>query len=220
MRHFRSTPYIIAACIVVTFAVEHEAAPRYAIAFKAFPPSDTDIFIAAADGSGARRLASDPALDYNASFSPDGRWIVFTSHRSGSADLYRIRADGSDLERLTTDPAFDDQGTFSPDGKRLAFVSTRRGQADIWTLDLETRKAHLLVSHPAGDFRPAWSPDGQWVAFSSDRDPAAKSCPDTTEAGPGPFVTPQYTSIFMVRSDGSDLRRVTAKSEVDGAPRW
>jgi WD40-like Beta Propeller Repeat len=85
---------------------------------KAFPPSNTDIFIAAADGSNARPLVPDRALDYNASFSADGQWIVFTSHRAGSADLYRIRPDGSGLERLTDDPAFDDQGAFSPDGKQ------------------------------------------------------------------------------------------------------
>jgi TolB protein len=121
---------------------------------------------------------------------------------------------------LTDDPAFDDQGAFSPDGKRLAFVSTRRGQADIWMLDLKTRKTQLIIGDPAGDFRPAWSPDGQWIAFSSDRQPARRSCPDTTEPGPGPFVTPQYTSIFVARLDGTDVRRVTSESEVAGGPRW
>jgi TolB protein len=193
---------------------------HYTLAFKAFPPSNTDILIAAGNGSNARPLASDPALDYNAAFSADGRWITFTSHRAGSADLYRIRPDGTGLERLTDDPAFDDQGAFSPDGKRLAFVSSRRGQADIWTLDLETRKTQLIVGDAAGDFRPAWSPDGQWIAFVSDRQPAARSCPSTTEPGPGAFVTPQYTSVFVARADGSDVRRVTSESETAGGPRW
>jgi dipeptidyl aminopeptidase/acylaminoacyl peptidase len=118
------------------FVCEQDAAGRYTIASRAFPPSDTDIFVAAGDGTSVRPLATDPALDYNASFSPDGRWIVFTSHRGGSADINRIRPDGSDLERLTDDPAFDDQAAISPDGKSVAFVSTRRGRADIWTLDL------------------------------------------------------------------------------------
>ena len=54
------------------------------------------------------------AIDYNASFSRDGRWVVFTSDRSGSADIYRVRRDGRDLERLTDSPAFDDQAALSP----------------------------------------------------------------------------------------------------------
>jgi Tol biopolymer transport system component len=220
MRHVHRACWILAACAAVVSLTAQSTPPRYTIAFKAFPPSNTDIFIAAADGSNARPLAPDPALDYNASFSPDGRWIVFTSHRAGSADLYRIRTDGTGLEQLTDDPAFDDQGTFSPDGKRIVFVSTRRGQADIWALDLETRKTQLIIGDPAGDFRPAWSPDGQWIAFASDRQPSKKSCPDTTEPGPGPFVTPQYTSIFVARADGSDVRRVTSDTEIAGGPRW
>ena len=150
-----------------------------------------------------RALAAHPALDYNASFSPDGRWIVFTSHRAGSADLYRIRPDGSELERLTDDPAFDDQGAFSPDGQRLAFVSTRSGQADIWTLDLETRRAHV------GDQPSRWRLPARMVArrpmarVLSDREPARTSCPNTTQPGPGPFVTPQFTSIFVARTTGA-----------------
>jgi TolB protein len=221
MRDFRRHVCSVAvACVWCASVVGQEISPHYTIAFKAFPPSNTDIFIAAGNGTAARPLAANPALDYNASLSPDGRWIVFTSHRAGSADLYRIRRDGSNLERLTDDGAFDDQGTFSPDGQHVAFVSSRSGQADVWTLELETRRARRVTSHLAGEFRPAWSPDGQWLAFSSDRDPPVTSCPNTTQPGPGPFVTPQYTSIFVTRPDGSDLRRVTAATESAGSPRW
>jgi TolB protein len=220
MRHVRPARWIVAGCVGAVSLIAQDRSPRYTIAFKAVPPSNTDIFVAEGNGSNARALAPDPALDYNASFSTDGRWIVFTSHRAGSADLYRIRPDGTGLERLTDDPAFDDQAAFSPDGKRLAFVSSRRGQADVWTVDLETRKTQLVIGDSAGDFRPAWSPDGQWIAFSSDREPATKSCPPTTEPGPGPFVTPQYTSIFTARPDGTHVRRITPDSEDVGGPRW
>src|SRR5687768_754916 len=74
----------------------------YTVAFKSFPPFNTDIFVAAADGSGTRVLVPNPALEYNASFSRTGDWIVFTSNRSGSGDIYRTRTDGSGLERLTS----------------------------------------------------------------------------------------------------------------------
>jgi Tol biopolymer transport system component len=198
----------------------HRAAPGYTIAFKSFAPNNTDIFVADADGKHARPLVPDSTLDYNASFSADGRWIVFTSHRSGRARLYRVRPNGSGLEQLTDGSGFDDQGALSSDGKRLAFVSSRSGQADIWLLDLAMRKLRNLTNHAAGDFRPAWSPDGHWIAFSSDRDPPRTSCPNTTQPGPGPFVTPQYTSVYVVHPDGSALRRVSAPTEIAGTPHW
>src|SRR5690606_2789460 len=136
----------------------------------------TDIFVADADGSNARALFPDAALDYNASFSADGEWVIFTSERDGSADIYRARADGSRLERLVGSPAFDDQASLSPNGRYLAFVSSRAGQADLWVLDLPSGEATNLTSTAAsGEFRPAWSPDGEWIAFSSDRDPPRTS---------------------------------------------
>jgi TolB protein len=194
--------------------------PPYTIAFKSFAPNNSDIFLADEDGSHIRPLVPDPALDYNASFSADGRWIVFTSQRAGSADIWRVHSDGSGLQRLTDDPGFEDQAALSPDEKFLAFVSSRSGQADIWIADVITHKMRNLTDNPAGDFRPAWSPDGKWIAFSSDRD-RPRSCPTTTRAGAGFFVTPQYRDIYIVRADGSGLRRITdGKSETAGTPTW
>jgi Tol biopolymer transport system component len=83
-------------------------------------PSQSTLFIAKMDGSDERPLLPNSGLDYNASFSADGKWIIFTSERAGSADIYRVHPDGSGLERLTDDPAYDDQGALSPDGKQLA----------------------------------------------------------------------------------------------------
>jgi dipeptidyl aminopeptidase/acylaminoacyl peptidase len=103
--------------------------PRYTVAFASVARLNTDIFIAVADGSDAKPLLAHPELDYNASFSLDGRSIVFTSTRNGSADLYCVGLDGANLQRLTDDPAFDDRGVFSPDARSLAFVSSRCGQA-------------------------------------------------------------------------------------------
>src|SRR5206468_4371136 len=70
-------------------------------------PSQMTLYIANGDGSGERPLLASSSFDYNASLSPDGHWIVFTSERAGSgqADIYRVRPDGSGLERHTGDAA-------------------------------------------------------------------------------------------------------------------
>lgn len=167
--------------------------------------------MAAGDGSDPRPLLPHPGLDYNASFSPDGAWIVFTSERAGPPDVYRVRSDGSGLTNLTRSPAFDDQGALSPDGKSLAFVSTRSGQADVWVLDVGTGALRNLTRHRAGDFRPSWSPDGKWIAFSTDRH---STHPKFT------FVTLHSTEIYVVRPDGSGLRRVTRQNAFAGSPTW
>lgn len=187
--------------------------PDYEIAFAKFAPINTDIFMADADGANAKPLLAHPESDYNASISPDGKWIIFTSERNGSADIYRAHADGKRLERLTEDAGFDDQAAVSPDGKSLAFVSSRSGQADIWILELKTKKLRNLTNHPAGDFRPAWSPDGEWLAFSTDRD-------STKPKGRGGFTVMHSTEIYLVRKDGSGLQRLTTSQTFAGSPVW
>jgi TolB protein len=133
-------------------------------------PTRSELFIADADGTNARKLVAGLERDYNASFSFDGEWVMFTSERHGSADIFRVRANGMGLERLTDSPAFDDQAALSPDGNSLAFVSTRdTGSTDIHVLDLKSRQSRNLTNSPGGDYRPSWSPDGRRLAFSSDR---------------------------------------------------
>lgn len=134
-------------------------------------PSSSAVFVSNADGTGERPLLQSKNMDYDAVWSPDGQWIVFTSERDGSAELYRIKANGTRLERLTDNSVYDDQASFSPNSKRIVFVSTRSGgRANLWIMDLQTNRATPLTSGAGGDFRPAWSPDGKWIAFSSDRE--------------------------------------------------
>lgn len=204
----------IRALTLLTTAAAILAAQRrepQTIAFGSFAPVRTTVFLAAGDGEEPRPLLRKPVVEYNASFSPDGSWIVFTSERGGSADIWRARPNGSGLERLTDHPAFDDQAALSPDGQTLAFVSTRSGTAGIWLLDLKTRALAILSQGPWGDFRPAWSPDGKWIAFSSDREGVQGTAP----LGPIPA-----TSIYIIRSDGSRLRRLTNATVSAGNPAW
>jgi Tol biopolymer transport system component len=115
---------------------------------------------------------------------------------------------------LTDSPAYDDQAAFSPDGTHLVFVTSRReGTADLYTMDVQTRRTKMLTSGPGGDFRPAWSPDGSWIAFSSDRQSAL------------PFARGRWeylhlVDLYVIRPDGSGLRRVTKHGDFCGSPKW
>jgi Tol biopolymer transport system component len=131
-------------------------------------PSASTLYVASADGSNERELLPTSGFDYHASYSTDGRWIVFTSERSGlgQADIYRVRSDGTGLERLTDSPALDDQAVLSPNGSKVAVVSTRdMHTANVWILDLATRRLTNLTGQrgiqgdstkPDAFLRPAW----------------------------------------------------------------
>lgn len=191
-------------------------------------PSSSELYIASADGSNERKLLGASVFDYHASFSADGKSVVFTSERNGDgqSDLFRANLDGANIQPLIVGPAVEDAGELSPDGTRLAFVSTREGyRTNIWLKDLKTGRLVNLTgaedvqgdpSLPNGFFRPAWSPDGKWLAFSSDRNTDWRGHHD----GKG-WEHTQELSIYVIGADGKGFRRVASKPGFClGSPKW
>lgn len=191
-------------------------------------PSSSELYIANADGSNERKLLSSPVFDYHASFSADGKSVVFTSERNGDgqSDLFRANLDGTGIQPLVVGAPVDDAGELSPDGTRLAFVSTRDGyRTNIWIKDLKSGRLTNLTgapevqgdpSLPDGFFRPAWSPDGKHLAFSSDRNTDWRGHHD----GKG-WEHTQELSIYVIGADGKGFRRIASKPGFClGSPKW
>ena len=128
---------------------------------------NVEIFSVNSDGEGETNLTNNPAFDSDASVSPDGKQIAFTSNRDGNFEIYTMNFDGSNQRRLTENQADDVLPAFSPDGKRIAFVSRREDLHDeIFIMNFDGTNPTRLTFGDGEDREPSWSPDGKQIVFS------------------------------------------------------
>ncbi len=96
-------------------------------------PSQMNLMVARADGSGARRITNDPGASFAPYFTPDGRDVLYSSNRENprgrNCDLFLVSVDGGAPRKVTNDPTFDGFPMFSPDGRYLVFASNRGAKA-------------------------------------------------------------------------------------------
>ena len=180
--------------------------------------SDTEIdaiMTMGSDGTDIRRLTPETVSAYYPSWSPDGREIAFTGRRidenDNSTHIYLIEIDGSNLRRLTGDTG-DQAPDWSPDGKWIAFDTTRDGNFEIYVMKADGSNQRRLTNHFNVDSRPSWSPDGKQIVFNSSR-----HVPHKTEENIAGYRTYE---IYVMDSDGSNVRRLTFNDTFDGHPDW
>jgi Tol biopolymer transport system component len=183
---------------------------------------DFDIFSANRDGSDLRRLTETPGYDAEATISPDGSRIVFTSARDGDLDIYTMDADGGNVQRLTTEPGYDGGPFFSPDGTKIVYRAhhptdaaeladfrallsdglVRPGLLAIWVMDADGSNKRQITDEVAADFAPFFHPGGEQIIFSSNRhDPQGRNF-----------------DLYMINLDGTGLEQITVHPEFDGFP--
>ncbi len=122
-----------------------------------------DVWVAHREGGEARRITSTPAVESEPHLSPDGRWIAFTSNRSGTSAVYVVPVEGGMPTRVTWYPAPTYVRGWTHDGTRILYASTRQtaptGYERLWTVSPEGGPSELLPAPWAHD--GDYSPDGR-----------------------------------------------------------
>lgn len=186
--------------------------------------SDYDIFTAKPDGSNVRQLTNTPGYDAEATVSPDGKKIVFTSTRDGDLDIYVMDKNGKNVKRLTDALGYDGGPFFSPDGKQIVYRSfhpkteaeiaryrdrlandlIEPNNFEIWVMNADGTNKRQITKLGAASFAPYFHPNGKQIIFSSNH-----------------FADDQRKRNFdllMINTDGTGLERITTYESFDGFP--
>lgn len=155
--------------------------------------------------------------------SPDGKWVVFRSGRSGHKNLYvmdAVEGESRGIYRLTEGPWSDTMCNWSPDGEWIAFASDRDspgsgGFAIYMVHPNGTGLRKVVHSGDGGRTNHPWfSPDSKSMVFTSDYGGVS------AEPISNPHHYQPYGDIYTIRIDGSDIQRLTHNSYEDGTPTW
>jgi Tol biopolymer transport system component/predicted Ser/Thr protein kinase len=170
-----------------------------------------DILTIPAGGGEPLPVTNDAATDWNAVWSPDGKYLYFASDRGGSMNLWRVPIEeqtGKVLgqpEAVTTPSAYTGHLSFSHDGRRMAYANVV-SRANLQQVGFDPNK-ETVTGQPVwitqGSRRamaPDLSPDGEWLAFDS-------------QGG-------QQEDLFVIRQDGTGLRQLTDDIYKDRKPNW
>ncbi len=163
------------------------------IAFNTYHYGGWKMGIANTNGTNMKQLAKSGNYNSSASFSKDGKWIIYAEKengRTGTKDIYKIRTNGKDKKRLTRRSKNNYLPSFSPNGSKIVFVSPRDGgNYEIFVMNSDGSNQTNISKHPNHDSNPSWSPDGKQIAFMSIR---------------GGFL-----NLFIMNADGSNLKNLT-----------
>jgi len=185
-----------------------------------------DLVVHDLDGGHQVRLTDTWGYDAEATLSPDGEWIVFTSCRDdGDPEVYKMRADGTELTRLTNAAGYDGGPFFSWDGTKIIWRANRpkteeekkQYQAlkkdglvspinlEIYIMDADGTNKRQVTDNGAANFAPFLHPDNQRIIFCSNL------------ATLGKRGMPNF-DLWMINVDGTGLTRITSCPSFDGFP--
>ena len=182
-----------------------------------------DIYVAGSDGTNLQKLISGEGYDAEATVSPDGRYVVFTSTRSGDLELWRYDLQTGEYLQLTNELGYDGGAFFSSDSRRIVWRASRpKGQAaadykellaqglvepialNVFVADIDGKNVKQVTDLPGANWAPFFHPSGEKILFCSNH--------HSQEYGGRLF------DIFMINIDGTGLEQITHSGTFDAFP--
>ncbi len=181
-----------------------------------------EIFLSDYDGKILKQLTNNKYYDAEATISPDGKTILFTSTRDGDIDLYTMDLDGKNVKRITKDIGYDGGAFFSPDGTKIVWRASRpKSEEELKEYKellaqglVAPTNMHLFVANadgsnirqvtnlPRASWAPFFHPSGKKIIFASNYE---------HERG-FPF------NLYMINLDGTGLEKITNSDTFDAFP--
>lgn len=180
-----------------------------------------DIFKADTNGRIVKQLTKTKGYDAEATISPDGKKIVFTSMRDGDLEIYTMDLNGRHVKRITRTPGYDGGPNFSPDGKKIIWRASRpKTEAEIkdyqellaqglvaptnmevWIANVDGSDAHAVTTLGQANWAPNFLPDGRVIFCSNHEYPRGF-----------PF------NMYTCDTDGSNMEKVSRDKGFDAFP--
>ena len=181
-----------------------------------------DIFMADLNGNITKQLTDSPGYDAEATISPDGKTMLFTSTRDGDIDLYTMNLKSGEVKRITNILGYDGGAWFSPDGKKIIWRASRPStpeevkeytellnenlvaptRMEVWVADADGSHARQVSNLGQANWAPAYMPDGKRIIFASNHEYKRGF----------PF------NLYTMNEDGSDLAKISRDKGFDAFP--
>ncbi|MBI3235466.1 MAG: PD40 domain-containing protein [Bacteroidetes bacterium] len=187
--------------------------------------NEFDIYVSSVNGNDMKVLTASAGYDAEATVSPKGDKIIFTSTRNGDLDLYIMDIDGKNVKQLTNTLGYDGGAFFSPDGKKLVYRASRPQtekdikeyrellaiglvaptNMEIYTMNIDGSDQKQITKLGKANWAPFYHPAGKKIIFSSNH----QSTPESRGYN---------FQLYMVNEDGTGLEQITTESKFNAFP--
>jgi Tol biopolymer transport system component len=181
-----------------------------------------DIFLSDTKGNIKKNLTDRPGYDAEATISPDGKTMLFTSTRDSDIDLYTMHLKSGMIKRITSDLGYDGGAWFSPDGKKIIWRASRPKtdeeikeykellkenlvaptKMEVWIASADGSNAKQVSQLGQANWAPAYMPDSKTIIFASNHEYKRGF----------PF------NLYLMNEDGKDLRKISRDKGFDAFP--